>query len=319
MKKTLTRILSAVMAAVVISTACVGLRPIYAATIADEDSGGAYAYDCETGEVKYLPGSSAYSHFDESEGSTPSYYPYADEEFEDDLQTFATINRDTVDDPTSTSTSRWTVYLEIETDKGVFHGSGFLIRSNVVVTAGHSIYSKEYDPSNSYWARGITVTPAANATGNKKPYGTAEGKVFICGQDWINKGDKNDDWGVIILDSNIGDSTGWFGLHWQSSSYNGTKAKAKGYDKYRFQYVTSGSIDSTSSKTFSSKELYVDYGMSGGPCYIYTEEYGYMAIGIIIHYTSFDPEGYYHDKSVFRKIDEKLFNDLLRYCEEYAL
>lgn len=52
---------------------------------------------------------------------------------------------------------------------------------------------------------------------------------------------------------------------------------------------------------------------------MYMDGYGYVAIGINSYYTSYDSSGYYHDKSVFRKIDEKLYNDLLRYCEEYAI
>lgn len=101
---------------------------------------------------------------------------------------------------------------------------------------------------------------------------------------------------------------------------NGTKATTKGYDKYRFQYENNGTISSTSSKNFSSKDLVFKKGMSGGPCYIYgSSEYGYMAIGIISRSISYDSSGYYVSDYVFRKIDEKLYNDLLRYCEEYAL
>ena len=319
MRKTLTRILSSVMAAVVISTTCVGRQPVNATTIADEGSGGAYAYDCETGEVKYLPDSSVYSHSDESEGSTPAYSPDTDEEeLEDDLQTFAKANWDTVDDPARIDTSRCTVHLKIKTQDGYCAGSGFLIRSNVVVTCGHAVYDKSYDPNNSYWANEIIVTPAANATGNTAPYGTAGVKVYICSTGWINNADENYDWGVLILDSDIGNLTGWHGLHYQSSSYNGTKATAKGYSNGRTQYVTKGTISSTSSKTFASKDMYVQHGMSGGPCYTKIDGYGYLVIGIIINYPSYDPNGIYHEKSVFRKIDKDLYDKLLQFCEEYA-
>lgn len=159
-------------------------------------------------------------------------------------------------DPASSFTFRCTVYLTGETENGIVYGSGFLIRSNVVVTAGHVVYGEEFGKNDWAWAKSITVTPTANVSGNTAPYGKATSTTLICGGGWAKTGNLDDDWGVIILDSNIGDDTGWFGLHCQSNSYNGTNASANGYDRYRYQYTFSGTISSTASKTFSSKDIY---------------------------------------------------------------
>lgn len=322
MKKTLARILGFFMSAVMVSTMAYG-EDIIDPAIQETDSydSGAFMYDCVTGEETYIPDSDVSTYSNKTEGNASAYNPYADEEekFDNNLQTNLSRTKEQVTDPTSSFTSRCTVFLSIETERGFAYGSGFLIRSNVVVTAGHCVYGKNYGENDWGWAKSITVTPATNATGNTAPYGTAKSTMLICGGKWAKNGNYDDDWGVIILDSNIGDRTGWFGLHWQSTSYNGTKATAKGYNRYRFQYVANGTISSSSSKTFSSKDIYTSEGMSGGPCYINIDGHGYVAIGIISYGLSYDSSGNYVSDYVFRRIDEALYNKLLRYCEEYAL
>ncbi len=120
-----------------------------------------------------------------------------------------------------------------------------------------------------------------------------------------------------LLNTNIGQGASWLGMHSQLTSYDGTSVRANGYFNY-FPYTVSGTITSSKSKTLTSNDMYIEHGMSGGPCYIHSDEYGFQAIGIIIHYTSFDSGGVYHDITVFRRIDKALFNTLKGYCDEYA-
>ncbi len=325
-KKLVARIKSAIIAgftAVALTTSAYGAEAYDDFTqISDiTDPNGACMYDPKTGEETYLPPPDINTYSSGTEGNVPSYDPLQNEENPEDLpQPLMDNNRDIVDDPASSFESRCTVYITTYDQDGheVGHASGFLIRSNVVVTAGHVVYNRS-DRGN-FWVNSAVVTPAYYPFKGSKPYGSATATVdnFYCGQGWKLFGDHDYDWGVIILDTNIGDSTGWFGLHSQSESYNGTSVRANGYDKY-YQYTVSGTITSTKSKKLISDNIYVDEGMSGGPCYIYSTEYGYMAVGIISYYTSPDPEGVYHDDTIFRRIDETLYNTLLELCDKNAL
>lgn len=322
MKKFLKAFLALGLTAALLSTSVYGADVSSAASPEDDyEDGGAMCMNLLTGEETYLPPPETSTYSNAVEGFVKGYDPFDgadDSSLDDDLQTYMNNNRVTVDDPTSNLYSRCIVHLTIKmSDNRTAYGSGFLIRSNVVVTAGHVVFDKEY--SESGWASSITVTPSARPTGVTAPYGTAQSTTLICGLEWAKNFDYDYDWGVIILDSNIGDQTGWFGLYYQSNSYNGTKVRVNGYDKYRYQYTVSGTITTSKSRTIESTNIYVDEGMSGGPCYIYSSEYGYVAIGIISRYDSYDEGGWYHSDSYFRRINKTLYENLLSYCEEYAL
>lgn len=228
---------------------------------------------------------------------------------------------DLVENPASSETSRHTVYIVTfdENHNEIAKASGFLISPNVVVTAGHVVFdSRDGGYGEDGWIASAKVIPAAYPATGSEPYGTAEGRQFFCGWDWANYLDYDDDWGVIILNANIGSNAGWFGLRYQSASYNGTSVRANGYERF-FPYTVSGTITSSKSKTLVSNNIYITKGMSGGPCYIHSDEYGFQAIAIISLYHSYDEEGVYHSDSVFRRIDKTLFNTLLGYCDDYAI
>lgn len=78
--------------------------------------------------------------------------------------------------------------------------TGFLVSKNTVVTAGHCLSWTETD---------ITFTPGVN--GDDTPFPTAkatqiwyDNKVFLP--------NPQQDWGIIKLDTPIGDKVGWFGM-----------------------------------------------------------------------------------------------------------
>ncbi len=327
-KKLIARIKSAIIA---VLTATALTTSAYGADVFDtvtqiSDSGnltcGAFMKDAATGEVTYLPPHEVSTYSTETEGNTPSYDPYLDKEYIGDLiQPLMDNNMEIVEDPASSPSYKSTVYIiTYDVDgKEIGRGTGFLISKNVVVTAGHVVYDdRDSRYNNDGWINSAVVTPAAHPAEGSKPFGTIKGNYFICGGDWAKYLDYDDDWGVIILDTNIGPGASWLGMHSQLTSYDGTSVRANGYYKF-FPYTVSGTITSSKSKTLLSYDVYVERGMSGGPCYIHSDEYGFQAIGIIINYTSFDSGGVYHDKTIFRRINKTLYNTLKGYCDEFAI
>lgn len=95
---------------------------------------------------------------------------------------------------------------------GNYVGSGTMIQSRFVLTAGHCVHDKNLGG----WARSITVVPAYSY-GNR-PYGTAWGTQFYAWSFWINNKDFNWDVGMIKLDRSIGSLTGWMGYGYNTNN-----------------------------------------------------------------------------------------------------
>ena len=207
-------------------------------------------------------------------------------------------------------------------------GTGFMIGPNAVATAAHVIYHRGSD--GNFFVGHATIVPANNTGSNPKPFGTAGAKKFYCGGGWANNGDYSDDWGIIELKTNIGNKTGWLGLRWQSASYknettfvNGYPGKVNGHsngencDSDMDLYFRHGKVN-TSSKTniLESTDMFASHGDSGGPCYIYSIDTGYTAIGITSNVHPVNPkdkEGINIDRVRFRTIDKALFERMVKY------
>lgn len=150
-----------------------------------------------------------------------------------------------------------------------------MIGPNSVATSGHCVY----DSTTGGWASSITVIPALNGT--TQPFGSATSYYLECGGDWYNYTDNQDDWGIIRINANLGSSTGWLGLRWQSSSYNGTTVNAVGYPASdgTHMYYGSGTVNTSSARTLSG-DWDLTGGQSGGPVEKYYSDTGYTALGI---------------------------------------
>ncbi|MDO4632147.1 MAG: trypsin-like serine protease [Corynebacterium sp.] len=102
---------------------------------------------------------------------------------------------------TSDTPYRWLGRIELSSSENVqYVCTGALISKDTVITAGHCLANN---------AANITFTPGA--TYKKQPFGTARAK-----QVWYDKNyDKNlpgHDWGIIKLDTPIGEEVGWLGM-----------------------------------------------------------------------------------------------------------
>lgn len=287
-----------------------------------ESDVGMYSYCVATGEVTYIPLDETEAYSDETDGFSPGYNPFTDEE-NGDLSPqpyYMRDNRVKVNNPQNDERCRNTVRIEGTTKSGrKIYGSGFMIGPNAVATCGHMLCNNGYGSDNSSWdwIKSAKVTPAMNSGTNPEPYGTANSTYFICGGSWAKDLDRSDDWGIIELDSNIGYSVGWLGLQYQSGSYTGDNIRVNGYPgierTQKDLYMSYGTVSDSESKLLYSRSNYVSEGDSGGPCYIYSEDNGYTVIGISITFLSDDPDGLKVTDSVFRRIDKRVYSEFVAY------
>ncbi len=266
---------------------------------------GSYSYNMETEEVEF--NSFTEEDFTCVENSSEGYIPATlvsqsviTDEYVEPHSVATDDNRVKVSDTTG---GQWrnTVKLLITAANGnSYIGSGFMIGPNSVATTGHCVYSTD----SGGWASSITVIPALNGT--SQPYGSATSYNLECGGNWHDYTDNQDDWGIIRINANLGNSTGWLGLRWQSASYNGTTVKAVGYpgSDSTHMYYGSGTVNSSSARTLSG-DWYTRGGQSGGPVQSYYSSTGYTAIGII--------RGHGSTYSDCLRIDEWIYNKLVSY------
>ncbi len=186
-----------------------------------------------------------------------------------------------VNSPRVSSQYRSTVYITYTKNGSPCTATGFMIGPRAVATNGHVLYNPQYDT----YASNLVVYPAYS--NSLTPYGSANATAYIMNEGWTDERNNEYDWAVIELDSNIGDSTGYLGLRWQGSSYNGTSFmsngypyEVNGYENY-YMYCSTGTVTSSSDRKLKSNNTNSIDGMSGGPAYIYNESSGYVAIALI--------------------------------------
>lgn len=249
---------------------------------------GSYLYDVASGTETFIPATSdaviVSQQEIESEQNTASFVPQGlSINPPSDVQPATIFNNNWVEiNPATGGQYRNTVYLDITTNNGNYRGTGFMIGPNTVATCGHCIYSTEYGSSR--WPTSVTVAPAM--AGSSSPYGEAWATAYEVGGNWANNEDETDDWGIIRLNTNIGNSVGWLGLRTQEASYNGTSVNVNGYpaledsngNQILTMYRAWGTVTSSYNRMLRSTNINNVGGMSGGPMYIYSSEYGYQAI-----------------------------------------
>ena len=141
-------------------------------------------------------------------------------------------------------------------------GTGWFIGPHTLMTAGHVVYIKNSGVAGrDGWVRSIDVMPGRN--GGTLPYGTVRSSNFRSVTGWANNGDQNFDYGAIIIPTNLGTTTGWFGFGVYSdaalvasvgniSGYPGDKpAGTQWYDARRIASV-------------NSRKVYYDIDTAGG-------------------------------------------------------
>lgn len=100
--------------------------------------------------------------------------------------------------------------------------TGWMIGPKTVATAGHCIY----DTSSGSFAGTATVSPGRNGT--SYPYGSVKSTRYFIPSGW-RSGNTNYDYGAIELSEPIGNTVGYFGYSYTTSSLVGTTVTISGY------------------------------------------------------------------------------------------
>jgi V8-like Glu-specific endopeptidase len=88
----------------------------------------------------------------------------------------------------------------------VYIGSGTMVSKHHVLTAGHCVHSKE----DGGWATSVQFNAAQNDA--SLPFGSVFATRLLSVAGWTSNGDRAYDMGMLILQSDLGQRTGWFGI-----------------------------------------------------------------------------------------------------------
>ena len=211
--------------------------------------------------------------FSNSDGDTAASFGNAESEIS--AQSVYGKDNRTVISNTTSSPYYGIAYLNVTfTNNKTYRGTAFMISQNVMLTAGHNLYKSGYK------VKSIVIYPGRS--GDYIPKKVTATKFYL---DTKYTGTQPDwDYGIIVLNSNIRKTTGWFGLHATSDakSIGIQKVTVTGYPSDlagRKMWRDVGTVSSVTSNRFKhNADTYK--GNSGSPSYAYSSTYGYQVYGI---------------------------------------
>ncbi|MBI4675561.1 MAG: serine protease [Chloroflexi bacterium] len=146
--------------------------------------------------------------------------------------------------------------------------SGWMIGPDMIATAGHCLYYGSFGG----WAESITAYPGRN--GANAPFGSFAARYWSVPNRWINKRATGMDYGVIQLDTPIGNTVGYFGYRYtdKENFFPGRAAAVGGYpgdkinEQANTQWTMQGQISNAQPRRlFYPMDTYA--GQSGAPLY----------------------------------------------------
>lgn len=173
---------------------------------------------------------------------------------------------------------------KIIAEGGLKYGSGFLVGSNLLLTSAHCVFTDK--TCENYFAN-WTCFPAYDDGPYSEGLFTGWDTVYYSSGYSSTDEDvsQENDWAICVLQSNLGESQGWFACrYYGSNSYlKDEPVKQIGYPKNegfsgKRQYYSIGSITNVRSKSFDANAINYE-AMSGGPIVLQSDEY--YAVGLI--------------------------------------
>ncbi|GGW46419.1 trypsin-like serine peptidase [Streptomyces griseoloalbus] len=147
-------------------------------------------------------------------------------------------------------------------DNSQWIGTGWFIGPHTLATAGHVVHIKNSGvPGCDGWVKSIQVMPGRNA--GFLPYGSVTSTNFRSVEGWTESGDENHDYGAIIIPTELGSTTGWFGLGvWPDADLLGTSGNISGYPGD--QPVGTQWYDARVISSVNALKVYYDIDTAGG-------------------------------------------------------
>jgi V8-like Glu-specific endopeptidase len=114
-------------------------------------------------------------------------------------------------------------------DNSRWIGTAWFIGPHTLATAGHVVFIKNSGvPGRDGWVRSINVMPGRD--GAALPYGSVTSTDFRSVLGWTESGDEDYDYGAVIIPTDLGSATGWFGFGaWSDADLASVTGNISGY------------------------------------------------------------------------------------------
>ena len=190
---------------------------------------------------------------------------------------------------------------EVFSHETVSYRTGVLLGENIVLTAGHNLYDSRNNPNAPSEILGspVSIEFYPGLTNNKSNFGKCTSKKFYFSKNFPNS--DREDYGIIILNENIGKETGFFNLKifnvdedLSNEFYNNGYPLNKTTDGNRvfYQYENKGNIiKADEKKGIIVSGIQSSYGQSGAGLF-YIKDNKYYIIGVHVA-SSFDNTLFY--------------------------
>jgi glutamyl endopeptidase len=147
-----------------------------------------------------------------------------------------------------------------------FVGTGWFIGPRTIMTAGHCVYMHD----EGGWPEFIEVIPALN--GSERPYGYVTSNRFQAVSGWVEDRNSDFDYGAILLDQPLGNSTGWYAFAaLDAATLQAGDANISGYPRDR-DNATQQYFHARKIVRASMRRLYYEIdtygGQSGSPIWL---------------------------------------------------